>query len=746
MVFFLSARGCDALLQARVGSQNMARQDAQHRKDRNEGRRSVSRARTSPDQPAGGVPHRFHVPKRRSGTRKARSRRLFGRVLGMVRASSRALLEMHCVYRHAPTSLGKAPTSPAIQTMRKVHTDIFVLTAASVAAPAGADLATDPAIIATLPFPQAALRGGAATALAEPVAEVRPGYAMHFVDGGAQALHAALLDTLSLTVGVQAGAGTAGTACAAGPPISHEALHAVMQGDILRFSVGQEAMSLQVTLTPFNDADGHLAGVVLMSQPGEESGDATADAFATPAGTASGPGLQTLTLQPAESTAERLRRELLAVVSHELRSPLSSIQSWTHVLRQSLHASPLLPAALPQADRALAGITAGVERQVAMVDTLIDAARVLAGDVSLRHAPFRLGDVVESTLRALTPELTKKQLTIARFITPPAAGVQAVEKLALAEFSAPGFASRADRASAPASEWQVVTGDVERITQVVGQLLENAIKFSAVGGVIRVGIQAASRPQRDVVDLDAGRSIARLPNVPQGAFVALSVEDDGVGIAAAALPGIFRTFAQVDQSSTRRSDGFGLGLPVARQLTELHGGELLAQSDGDSRGARFTMTLPALGDHRAAAPQAVASLPAFPSLAGVAVMVIDDQEEVRESLTAVLEQSGAEVLAAESGRDAIAQLEARGPQREPDILICDIAMPDEDGYVTLLRIREWEANRGVEPQERLAAIAVTAFAQREDRDRALARGYALHFSKPVDPARLLGAVAALAGK
>ncbi|MGI4983277.1 MAG: ATP-binding response regulator [Janthinobacterium lividum] len=624
--------------------------------------------------------------------------------------------------------------------MRKVHTDIFVLTAASATAAEN----IDPAIAATLPFPQAALREAAATTvLAEPVMEVRPGYAMHFVDGDTQALHAALLDILSTTVGIRTGAGTASS----GSPLSHEALHAVMQGDILRFSVRQDRVSLQVTLTPFNDVDGRLAGVVLMSRPYEETGGMKAGAGVMHVTTAPMPDIQTLMLQPGESAAERMRRELLAVVSHELRSPLASIQSWTHVLRQSLQASHLPPAALPQADRALAGITAGVERQVEMVDTLIDAARVLAGDVHLRHTMFRLGDVVETTLRMLAPELAKKGVRVERFVSAPLPGAPTGAKTVLAEFTASGRVGNAPASgSAPSLDWQSVTGDVERITQVVRQLLENAIKFSARGGVIRVGIQAALRPQRDPVDPDAGRSIARLPNVPEGAFVALSVEDDGVGIAPSLLPGIFRTFAQVDQSTTRRSDGFGLGLPVARQLTELHGGELLAHSEGESRGARFTMTLPALEGYRAADPYPAPPASVFASLTGITVMVIDDQEEVRESLAAVLEQSGAEVVVAESGREAIAQLEARGPQREPDILICDIAMPDEDGYVTLLRIREWEANRGVEPRERLAAIAVTAFAQREDRDRALSRGYALHFSKPVDPARLLGAVATLAGK
>ncbi|MGI4859340.1 MAG: ATP-binding response regulator, partial [Janthinobacterium lividum] len=619
---------------------------------------------------------------RRPGPRQKGPRPSCGQFLGMVRASFEASLERHCGHRSAPTSLGKAPTSPALQTMRKVHTDIFVLTAAS----ASTAESIDPSDIATLPFPQAALQdASAATALAEPVTEVRPGYAMHFVDGDAQALHAALLDILSATVGVQAGADTPFS----GSPLSREALQAVMQGDILRFSMRQDTMSLLVTLTPFNDADGRLAGVVLMSRPRDATGYPAAGIGVAPAGMAPMPGVQTLTLQPGESTAERMRRELLAVVSHELRSPLSSIQSWTHVLRQSLQASHLPPAALPQADRALAGITAGVERQVEMVDTLIDAARVLAGDVRLRHATFRLGDVVETTLRGLSPELAEKGVRVERYVSAPAG-----TKTALAEFTAPVRVGHAPGpGSTPSLDWQAVTADVERITQVVRQLLENAIKFSVRGGVVRVGILAALRPQRDAVDPDAGRSVARLPDVPEGAFIALSVEDDGVGIAPSLLPGIFRTFAQVDQSYTRRSDGFGLGLPVARQLTELHGGELLAHSEGESRGARFTMTLPALAEYRAADPDPALPASAFASLTGITVMVIDDQEEVRESLAAVLEQSGAEVMVAESGRDAVAQLEARGPQREPDILICDIAMPDEDGYVTLLRIREWEANR-----------------------------------------------------
>ena len=232
----------------------------------------------------------------------------------------------------------------------------------------------------------------------------------------------------------------------------------------------------------------------------------------------------------------------------------------------------------------------------------------------------------------------------------------------------------------------------------------------------------------------------------------ISVRDTGKGIAAEFLPHVFDRFRQADASSTRRHGGLGLGLALVRHLVELHGGSVSADSPGEGQGATFTVNLPlravrSVTDLAQDVPAAERRRYGFgvaetPSLAGLRVLVVDDQEEARELVTTVLEQAQAEVISAASAAETLAHLD---PQTiSPDVLVCDIAMPDEDGYHVLSRIRYLEAQRGVPFSARLPAIALTAYARQEDRMRALAAGFQMHIAKPVEPAELIVSVAALA--
>jgi CheY-like chemotaxis protein/anti-sigma regulatory factor (Ser/Thr protein kinase) len=271
------------------------------------------------------------------------------------------------------------------------------------------------------------------------------------------------------------------------------------------------------------------------------------------------------------------------------------------------------------------------------------------------------------------------------------------------------------------------------LQQIVWNLLSNAIKFTREGGRVEL----------------------RMENADQ--HVRITVKDTGKGIEPEFLPFVFDRFRQSDSSSARRFGGLGLGLSLVKQLVELHGGTIEAASDGSGRGATFTVTLP---QHVARSeafmpqpPRAVAAreaqpddaipLDQIPSLAGVGVLVVDDEEEARSLLTAVLGESGAQVMAVSSGVEAVAILADPPGGARPDALILDINMPDEDGYQALERVRALEAERGVAPAARIPAIALTAMGRTEDRLKALAAGFRMHVVKPVEPGELIVVIASL---
>jgi signal transduction histidine kinase/ActR/RegA family two-component response regulator len=360
--------------------------------------------------------------------------------------------------------------------------------------------------------------------------------------------------------------------------------------------------------------------------------------------------------------ASRLKDEFLAIVSHELRTPLTAILGWTEMLRTRRFDPVTL-------DRGLAVVERNARALAQIIDDLLGVSRIVAGRFEIQPAPTELVPVVESAVEALRPDADSNHVAV-RFEPDP--GVPPV------------------------------MGDAKRLRQVVWNLVSNAVKYTPGGGEVTV----------------------RLARV--GGSAELTVSDTGCGISPAFLPHVFEPFRQADSSATRRFGGLGLGLAIVRHLVELHGGSIRAASEGEGRGACFTVTLPLAAEQCAEAPD---SEPQLPYLPGVRVLLVEDDPDTLELLVQVLERQGARVVAARSAGAALAEIDRAGA----DVLVSDIAMPGQDGVSLLQAIRA----RGCQ----IPALALSALTREEDRARALAAGFERYLVKPVDPREILRAIA-----
>jgi len=375
--------------------------------------------------------------------------------------------------------------------------------------------------------------------------------------------------------------------------------------------------------------------------------------------------------------ANRLKDQFMAMLSHELRSPLGAIRMWASLLR-----SGKLDA--ERTARAIEAIERSAITQGQLVEDLLDVSRITAGKLVLDARPIDLAAVAEAAVDAVRTDAEAKQVRLEQVFELGEGRIQ---------------------------------GDPARLQQVVWNLLANAVKFSPRGGRVLLRLARAD-----------GQAI-------------ISVRDEGEGIAPEFLPHIFEPFRQADGTSTRAYGGLGLGLAIVHDVVELHRGTIEVESKGKGQGATFTVKLPLVGAPSEAA-RGVARQPALPreefrpgpSLQGVRVLLVDDDAGARESVTAVLEQSGASVRAVESAAEAVETLE----REPPDVLLSDIAMPGLDGYSLLGQARA--RLQGAQ----LPAAALTAYAGATDRTRALAAGFQAHLAKPVDPAELVAVVAQLA--
>jgi signal transduction histidine kinase/DNA-binding response OmpR family regulator len=367
--------------------------------------------------------------------------------------------------------------------------------------------------------------------------------------------------------------------------------------------------------------------------------------------------------------ANRLKDEFIAAVSHELRTPLNALRSWAWVLRRKdLPAEKIGPVA--------EAIERSVVAQTRLVDDLLDVSRIMAGKMSLRFDPVDLGAVVVAAIDALAPSADGQ-------------GIHVVRALEGGPFS--------------------VSGDADRLQQIVVNLLSNAIKFTPADGRVEI---ALTRSDADVV---------------------LRVTDTGCGIVPGFLPHVFERFRQADGGSTRRAGGLGVGLAIARQLVEMHGGRITAQSEGEGRGATFAVSLPlvaALQPH--AAPAGTGELPA--SLEGAHILLVEDDVETRQVMRVVLAGTGARVVAVGTAEEGASQL-TTAPF---DVVLCDIGLPGEDGYSFIRRARAMN-----ETTRRMPALALSAFARDRDRLRAREAGFDGHIAKPVDPGELIRVLSTL---
>jgi PAS domain S-box-containing protein len=441
--------------------------------------------------------------------------------------------------------------------------------------------------------------------------------------------------------------------------------------------------------------------------------------------------------------ANRSKDEFLAMVSHELRAPLNSILGYNRMLREkSLDEARL--------GRCCDIIERNARTQLQLIEDLLDTARIASGKLRLDLRRLDINPVIAAALDIVRPAAEAKGVKL-RIADPLIADCGL--RIADSQFSngriktmAPIKSESRDR-TAPGKNQSairnpqspIVMGDAARLQQIVWNLLSNAIKFTPAGGGVELRAERA------------------------GEHIRIVVSDTGKGIQPEFLPHVFDRFRQVDPSGSQRGGGLGLGLALVKHLAELHGGKVEAASEGMGRGATFTVTLPLAGQSElcASEPPALARpavgakvetrtnggivMPAGGTIAGVRVLVVDDQEDARAMLADFLGQCGAVVTTASSGAEALTALSNPWGGAHPDVLLCDIAMPEEDGYVALRRVRALEEALGVAASERIPAVALTALTGNGERLRTLSAGFRFHVAKPVDPVELTLVIANVAG-
>jgi PAS domain S-box-containing protein len=388
----------------------------------------------------------------------------------------------------------------------------------------------------------------------------------------------------------------------------------------------------------------------------------------------------------ARAEAERIslvKDEFLATLSHELRTPLNAILGWSQLLaRRSLNVEEL--------NEGLGVIERNARVQTQLIDDLLDMSRIISGKIRLDVQHVDLQDVVKAAVASVRHSAEAKEIKLQVVLDPMAGPVK---------------------------------GDPNRLQQCFWNLLSNAIKFTPKKGRIHVSLERVN------------------------SHLEVCVTDTGQGIKPDFLPHVFERFRQADGTTTRVHGGLGLGLSIVKHLIELHGGAILAKSAGEGQGATFCIELPLLvvREHEPEIPrQHPRSTPAkfemfdHPSLAGITVLVVDDELDARNLIRRVLEECGAQVLLASSAKEGLEVLR----RERPHMLVSDIGMPGEDGYAFIRQVRNLsDADGGRTP-----AAALTAFARAEDRTRALRAGYQTHVAKPVEPTELSAVVASLAAR
>jgi signal transduction histidine kinase/CHASE1-domain containing sensor protein/CheY-like chemotaxis protein len=379
------------------------------------------------------------------------------------------------------------------------------------------------------------------------------------------------------------------------------------------------------------------------------------------------------TAREVAEESNRLKDEFLATVSHELRTPLTAILGWARLLEDGA-----LDPEMQQ--QAIDTIWRNAKAQAQIVDDILDVSRIITGNLYIDLHPIEVTPVVQNAINVVRPTAEAKGIRIDTLIDP-----------------------------APA----MVSGDANRLQQVIWNMLSNAVKFTNSGGRVLVKVSKANRA------------------------VEISVTDTGQGIAREFLPYVFDRFSQADSTTTRHHGGLGLGLAIARHLVEIHGGTIRAQSRGEGEGATFTITLP-LFDSATKSAESPATTdtraPRTPQLlSGLNVLLVDDDSDTLNLMATALKRRQANVTAVSSAGEA---MEAIREQR-PDVLVSDIAMPGEDGYGLIQKVRSLDNKEA----QNIPAVAITAYAKDEDRARALSSGFHIFVAKPIELGELVSVVA-----
>ena len=424
------------------------------------------------------------------------------------------------------------------------------------------------------------------------------------------------------------------------------------------------------TKSPLRDARGHVTGVIGVATDISERKIAELEReqlFSTE---------QRLRLEAER--ANRAKDEFLAIVSHELRSPLNALRGWGFLLGSAKAPDASL------IERATQAIKRNVDHQARLIDDLLDTSRIMSGKLNIERRPVNLVEVVQGAIEGVRPSAVAKRITL--------------------DFN-------------PATPVVTLEGDSARLQQIAVNLLSNAVKFTPEAGEVKVGVETA------------------------GAVVRLSVTDTGAGIDAEFLPRVFDRFSQADTSTTRRHGGLGIGLALVRHLTELHSGKVSAHSEGVGKGSTFTveLPLPESGERGAASTAPDPENANTGGLLGFRICALDDDPDARDVINLTLRQAGADVRSVATGAELIAMLDTQLPATRPDVLLLDLAMPDEDGFTVLARVRALEGRKDMGATASIPVIAVTAFTE-VSRARVIEQGFSDHVSKPIDPAKLVASI------
>jgi signal transduction histidine kinase/CheY-like chemotaxis protein len=375
--------------------------------------------------------------------------------------------------------------------------------------------------------------------------------------------------------------------------------------------------------------------------------------------------------------SSRLKDEFLATVSHELRTPLTAIMGWVRMLRDG-HLDEQTAA------KALAAVDRNAKSQAQLIEDLLDVSRIVSGKMHLNVRPVELTTVINAAVESLRPAAHSKGIKLKMVFDPEAGSV---------------------------------LGDAERLQQVVWNLLSNAIKFTPAGGHVELRLERA------------------------GSQAEMVVSDSGQGISPDFLPHVFERFRQADSSITRSYGGMGLGLSIVKSIVELHGGSVRVESEGEDKGATFTVSLPiSVARREESAAESNGNQPQReplkcpPELEGLKILIVDDEPSTCEMVSISFEQCGSNVRTTTSAAGALATIE----EWKPDVLVADISMPEMDGYELIRRVRARADDHG-----RIPAVALTAMARVEDRLKALSAGYQMHVAKPVELEELRAVVASL---